>query len=249
MARILLVEDNPLTAKGLQYLLERESYQVEVARDAKTARERLGADFDLVLLDVGLPDGDGFQLAKMLKTNSTAYATNASRLNTIKTIPAAVIFLTAKDREEDIVHGLEIGADDYVVKPFHNRELLLRIQNVLRRKEPHVAKNLECGGMCLNPETREVMWRGEKIVLTALESQILMSLLEAPNQILTREKILDEIWSASGSIVNDNTVSVYIKRLREKLGTDTILTVKNLGYRLNFAEVDEQQKIKNRGTA
>lgn len=249
MARILLVEDNPLTAKGLRYLLERESYQVEVARDAKTARERLGADFDLALLDVGLPDGDGFQLAKMLKTNSAAYATNASRLSKTKTIPAAVIFLTAKDREEDIVHGLEIGADDYVVKPFHNRELLLRIQNVLRRKEPHVMKNLECGGMCLNPETREVMWCGEKIVLTALESQILMSLLEAPNQILTREKILDEIWSASGSIVNDNTVSVYIKRLREKLGTDTILTVKNLGYRLNLAEVDEQQKIKNRGTA
>lgn len=226
MAKILLVEDNPLTAKGLQYLLERENYQVEVARDAKTAREQLTLDFDLVLLDVGLPDGDGFQLAKQVKT--------------------AVIFLTAKDREEDIVRGLEIGADDYIVKPFHNRELLLRIQNVLRRKEPRRAKSFKQGALEFDPETREVRFQGRKIMLTALESRILASLLETPGQIITRERILDEIWSASGSIVNDNTVSVYIKRLREKLGAKTILTVKNLGYRLNLDKTKQQQTSRPR---
>lgn len=240
MVKILLVEDNPLTAKGLEYLLEREKYQVAVARDARSARQLLMDNFDLVLLDVGLPDGDGFQLAKQLRNAPPAKNAGLAQVRRAEE-QTAIIFLTAKDREEDIVHGLELGADDYIVKPFHNRELLLRIQNILRRKEPPATRQITNAAMRLSPETREVTWRGETLDLTALESRILKCLLETPSQIITRERLLDEIWSASGSIVNDNTVSVYIKRLRKKLGAETILTVKNLGYRLNLGEKVEEE--------
>lgn len=244
MVKILLVEDNPLTAKGLEYLLEREQYQVEVARDAKSAREKYASDCDLILLDVGLPDGDGFRLAKEFGAADGTVAGAATRTRAGRAPSAAVIFLTAKDREEDIVRGLKLGADDYIVKPFHNRELLLRIQNILRRKESRPPEKQQYGDFTFDPLAHEIVHGEEKIILTALESRILRRLLETPGQIITRVQILDEIWSASGSIVNDNTVSVYIKRLREKLGAGTIVTVKNLGYRLVLTEPEKPRRVK-----
>lgn len=213
---ILLVEDNLLTARGLQYLLEREKYRVDNAPDAKTAREFALKTYDLILLDVSLPDSNGFELAQFLK-------------NTQPSTP--IIFLTAKDEAHNIIHGLELGADDYIIKPFHNRELLLRIQNVLRRFNKGT-KLVKFDNLELDVDQSIVKVDGRIVDLTALEYKIFTTLLEQAEKIVPREKILDEIWAASGRVVNDNTVSVYVKRLRQKIGTDHIQTVKCLGYRL-----------------
>lgn len=216
--RILLVEDNPLTAKGLKYLLEKEQYTVIEVPDLSTARAELAEhDFDLALLDVSLPDGEGFSLAHEIKTQNP-------------NLP--VIFLTARDDEDDIVQGLELGADDYIVKPFRNRELLLRIQNSLRRGQSHTHQ-LICGPLTFDLKLGTAKNGNLDLKLTALESKLLRCFMEHPGQILTRERLLDEIWDVSGSIVNDNTLSVYLRRLRKKLGEATYIeTAKNLGYRL-----------------
>lgn len=216
--RILLVEDNPLTAKGLKYLLEKEQYTVIEVPDLSTARAELAEhDFDLALLDVSLPDGEGFSLAHEIKTQNPS-------------LP--VIFLTARDDEDDIVQGLELGADDYIVKPFRNRELLLRIQNSLRRGQSHTHQ-LICGPLTFDLKLGTAKNGNLDLKLTALESKLLRCFMEHPGQILTRERLLDEIWDVSGSIVNDNTLSVYLRRLRKKLGEATYIeTAKNLGYRL-----------------
>ncbi len=226
MARILLVEDNLLTARGLEYLLEREKYDIHLAISVTAARAELEREkFDLVLLDVSLPDGTGFGLARELSDQS---------------LPAerkpAIIFLTAKDDEADVVRGLELGAEDYITKPFHNRELLLRVKKALRKTPENITRILTTKHITLNLDTGETLVDGQKIELTALEIKILACLLEANGAIVTRERLMDEIWTASGSVVNDNTVSVYIKRLRQKLGDVSLIeTVKNMGYKLTNA--------------
>jgi len=216
--QILLVEDNPLTAKGLKYLLEREQYQVTHAANLQAARQQLQAQtYDLVLLDVALPDGEGFALVKSLPESRQA-------------VP--VIFITARDEEVDIVQGLELGAADYITKPFRNRELLLRIRNHLRRREQLPTK-ITVGPITYDPDGLTVTVAGEIVALSALEQKLLLCFLENPGRIIPRERLLDEIYDASGSIVNDNTLSVYLKRLRAKLGLPHMIeTVKNLGYRL-----------------
>lgn len=217
-AQILLVEDNPLTAKGLKYLLEREQYQVIHAANLQAARRQLQAQtYDLVLLDVALPDGDGFALAESMQGNHQS---------------APVIFITARDDETDVVRGLELGAADYITKPFRNRELLLRIRNHLRRRE-QLPTQITVGPITYDPDGLTVTVAGEIIALSALEQKLLLCFLENPGHIIPRQRLLDEIYDASGSIVNDNTLSVYLKRLRAKLGLPrAIETVKNLGYRL-----------------
>lgn len=226
MARILLVEDNLLTARGLEYLLEREKYDIHLAISVTAARAELEREkFDLVLLDVSLPDGTGFGLARELSDQS---------------LPAerkpAIIFLTAKDDEADVVRGLELGAEDYITKPFHNRELLLRVKKALRKTPENITRILTTKHITLNLDTGETLVDEQKIELTALEIKILACLLEANGAIVTRERLMDEIWTASGSVVNDNTVSVYIKRLRQKLGDVSLIeTVKNMGYKLTNA--------------
>lgn len=215
--KILLVEDNPLTAKGLQYLLEREHYDVDVVSSLAEAEASLAMhDYRLVLLDVGLPDGSGFALAETLQRSPSI----------------VTIFITAKDDETSVVKGLELGAEDYITKPFRNRELLLRIQKALR-PQGSVTQYLEAGNLRLNCATGEVMVDKNVIVLSAVERRLLTCLLENPGQVITRERLLDEIYDASGSLVNDNTLSVYLKRLRQKLGPAApIETVKSVGYRL-----------------
>lgn len=215
--KLLLVEDNPLTAKGLQYLLERESYTVDVANSVSEAEACLATHtYHLILLDVGLPDGDGFSLAQNIRQTS----------------PAPIIFLTAKDDEADVVKGLELGAEDYVTKPFRNRELLLRIQKALRPKNG-LASTITVGQLTLDLAHGDIKLAGSGVALSAVERRLLTCLMENAGQIVTRERLLDEIYDASGSIVNDNTLSVYLKRLRQKLGSDvTIETVKSMGYRL-----------------
>lgn len=257
--RILVLEDNLLTARGLQYLLEQAGYEAEIATRASEARDLLDRqaeshNFDLAILDVGLPDSDGFQLGAELNSGHAK-------------IP--MIFLTAKDDETDIVRGLELGAEDYITKPFRNRELLARVKAILRRAEQHSGFNnqsdfYEIGPFRLDPASGEI-WRQrsdsrttdfgadsdqkagveefESLHLTALESRLFRLLLENPGRVVTRERLTDEIWDASGSIVNSNTISVYLRRIRQKIGLpDLIETSKNLGYRLKLPEKTQRSQ-------
>lgn len=217
--RILLVEDNEAIIMGLEYLLTQEGYQTETARSIKEAYAAVEREtVDLILLDISLPDGNGFEFCKDIK-----------RVN-----DTPVIFLTAREEETDVVKGLDMGADDYVVKPFRNRELVSRIKNILRRNGKG-AKVLQCRDITLNLETGKVS-RGEKeIMLTKLEYKILSTMLAYPGKLFTREEILASIWDISNNFVNDNTLSVTIKRIREKLGDEDgaiIKTVRGMGYRI-----------------
>lgn len=217
--RILLVEDNEAIIMGLEYLLSQEGYQVETAKCVVEADRLLAKeDYSLVLLDIALPDGDGFDLCRRIKRESR--------------IP--VIFLTAKEEETDVVKGLDLGADDYVIKPFRNRELVSRIRGVLRRSGKG-NPILRCGDISVNTETGRVSRGGEEIALTKLEYRILSNMISYPGKLFTRDEILADVWDISGNFVNDNTLSVTMKRLREKLGdTDgqLIKTVRGMGYRL-----------------
>ena len=169
----------------------------------------------------GLPDGDSFSLVRQLQ-------------DSLK--DKAIIFLTARDQEEDIIRGLELGAEDYITKPFRNRELLLRVKKALRQPLG-LGKKLTIGHFSLDLEAHELMIDGKIIVLTALEYRIMICLMENAGHIVTRERLLDEIYDASGRVVNDNTLSVYIKRLRQKLRPrDNISTIKNLGYRFEVPQ-------------
>lgn len=217
--RILLVEDNEAIIMGLEYLLTQEGYQAETARSMKEAYANVEREtVDLILLDISLPDGSGFDFCKYVKKHNDT----------------PVIFLTAREEETDVVKGLDMGADDYVVKPFRNRELISRIKNVLRRNGKG-AKVLQCRDITLNLETGKVS-RGEKeIALTKLEFKIFSTMLAYPGKLFTREEILASIWDISNNFVNDNTLSVTIKRIREKLGDEDgmiIKTVRGMGYRI-----------------
>ena len=223
--RILLVEDNEAIVLGLKYLLSGEGFTPVVAGSLEQSKQRLmEGEYVLALLDVSLPDGDGFEFCKFLKD---------------KKANVPVIFLTAKEAETDVVKGFDLGADDYVIKPFRNRELISRIRNVLRRSgqesEKETEKILSYGSIRMNPETGKVS-RGEaQVELTQLEFRILSSMMSRPEKIFTREEILAQVWDLYGNYVNDNTLSVTMKRIREKIGDSEgkiIKTVRGIGYRL-----------------
>lgn len=218
MQSILLVEDNPSIVMGLEFLLKEEGYRVLVAESRKAARQTLGEErVELVLLDVALPDGDGFDLCREIKAN----------------YEMPIIFLTARDEEKDVVLGFDLGADDYVIKPFRNRELLSRIKNVLRRSSG--GQQLTCQNIRIDSEVGKVYRGQEELSLTRLEYKILYILFSNPKKLFTREEILEIIWDSAGNFVNDNTLSVTIKRLREKIGDKEgriIETVRGMGYRL-----------------
>ena len=219
--KILLVEDNNAIVMGLEYLLSQEGYQVFIANNIRCAEGILDREeCDLVLLDIVLPDGNGFDFCRKIKQEGQ--------------IP--VIFLTAKEEEADVVKGLDLGADDYVIKPFRNRELVSRIKAALRRSGKE-SKELRCKDIILDMDTCTVR-RGEiSAVLTKLEYKILYSLMSHPGKLFTRNEILADIWDISGNFVNDNTLSVTMKRLREKLGDSDgqlIKTIRGMGYRLNI---------------
>lgn len=219
--KIMMVEDNEAIIMGLEYLLSQEGYQADTARTMSQAENFLEQkDYDLVLLDIGLPDGDGFRLC--------------SRIREKYWIP--VIFLTAREEETDVVRGLDLGAEDYVIKPFRNRELVSRIKAVLRRNGKGNSV-LRCGDIVLNTETGKVKRGGTEITLTKLEYKILFSMMSYPGKLFTRDEILSDIWDISGNFVNDNTLSVTMKRLREKLGDSDarlIRTVRGMGYRMEL---------------
>ncbi len=218
MKTILLVEDNETIRKGLDYLFAQNDLLLLPAENLKKASDYIkNKKFDLLILDVTLPDGDGFSFYEEWKSE----------------IHVPVLFLTAKDLEDDIVHGLELGAADYIVKPFRNRELILRINNALKfaSEKPKIIhlKDIE-----INVESMQVTREKKEIPFTSLEYKIFIYMLENMGRVVTREAIMDKIWDLSGNYVNDNTLTVYIKRIREKLGTDDIIkTIKGVGYRVD----------------
>lgn len=220
MKKILLVEDNETIVMGLKYSLEQENFQVISALNVEKAKEILNQEtIDLILLDVTLPDGNGFELCKYIKQK----------------LDVPVIFLTAQDEETSVVVGLDMGADDYIVKPFRTRELISRINSVLRRYDKNIEKAsiVQYKNIKIDTNMAKVYKDNEEIIFTSLEYKILLMLFTNQNKLITREELLDKIWDIAGNFVNDNTLTVYIKRIREKLEDDTIIkTVRGLGYRI-----------------
>ena len=173
-------------------------------------------DIDLVVLDITLPDGSGYEMCEYIK----------------KYTNTPIIFLTARDEEQDVVKGLDMGAEDYIIKPFRNRELVSRINNVLRRFNTESNK-IKYKNLQINLEEKTACVNGIDIGLTALEYKILVLLFTNIGKTVTREQILEKIWDVAGNFVNDNTLTVYIKRIRNKLGfTDCIKTIKGIGYQI-----------------
>ena len=204
MREILLVEDNEIIVKGLKYLLEQEKFDIKIAKNIVEAKTIIKKQkFDLYLLDITLPDGDGYEVCQYVKKQ--------------KDVP--VIFLTAKDEELNVVQGLDMGADDYIIKPFRNRELISRIKSVLRRYyHDEINENqIKCRDVIIDSNKAVVYKAGKEIVFTSLEYKILYMLISNKNILVTREQILDKIWDVAGNFVNDNTLTVYIKRIRNKL--------------------------------
>ena len=221
MTKILLVEDDGQIASYLGELLRAEGFDTQIAGSKKEASECLLIQaFDLVLLDVSLPDGNGFSICAEIK----------------KEYEIPVIFLTASGDEYSVVAGHDMGADDYIAKPFRPRELISRIRSVLRRckKEQRI---LSCGDLKVNVSSATVTKGEKELFLSALEYRLLLILLQNKGQILTRNQLLEEIWDASGEYVTDNTLSVYMKRLREKIEENPqsprlLHTIRGIGYRM-----------------
>ena len=222
MPRILLAEDDPLIAGGLTDFLRGEGFLVDHAATQADALCSLSKRaYDLLLLDIALPDGSGFAVCAAAKASKS---------------DLPVIFLTAADEEYSVVAGLDMGADDYVSKPFRPRELLSRIRSVLRRTG-RLQSVLECGPVCIDVSRGTSTKNGEELCLSALEYRLLLLLLTNRGAVLTRERLLSELWDAAGEFVNDNTLTVYIKRLRDKIEDDpqnptVIRTVRGVGYRV-----------------
>lgn len=214
MKHILVVEDDIFLREGLTELLNGEGYGVTAAQSAAEAEEKLReGSFDLVILDVMLPDGNGIELCTGLRACGNE-------------VP--ILFLTACDDELQIVRGLDAGADDYVTKPFRLRELLSRVRALLRRSASGV---LGADGVVIDTSNMSVRKNGESIAVTPTEFQILSVLLRNRGIIVTRAVLLQSIWDDNGSFIDDNTLSVHISRLREKVGSERIATVRGIGYR------------------
>ncbi|EKN69810.1 winged helix family two component transcriptional regulator [Neobacillus bataviensis LMG 21833] len=224
--KILLVEDDKTIAFGLEYSLQQDQFSTILCHDASSAKKVIAAELDkisLCLFDLSLPDGSGYELCKLVKERSD--------------VP--VIFLTAIDDEVNVVMGLDMGADDYITKPFRVRELISRIKTVLRRyqKQPQSKVIIEIQSVNINTLEGKVYKNGEEILLTALEYRLLLIFANHIGQVLSRNQLLERIWDVAGDFVNDNTLTVYIKRLREKLEDhpqrpQIIKTVRGFGYKV-----------------
>ena len=221
MASILLVEDDKAIIENLMEFLAAEGFQVKAVSGQSQAVGLLEEEaFDLALLDISLEEGNGFAVCAYMKQNTD--------------IP--VIFLTASGDEYSVVSGLDMGADDYISKPFRPRELVSRINRVLRRTGK-VQAVLEAGGISIDTTRGVVRRDGEEIFLSALEYRLLLVFFNNKGVLLSRDRLLEEIWDVAGEFVNDNTLTVYIKRLREKIEEDPakpriIQTVRGMGYRV-----------------
>lgn len=217
MTKLLLIEDDDAISFGISSALKKKGYQVTACSSMEQAKGLLPGGYQLILLDLNLPDGSGYELCRWVK----------QRMDT------PVIFLTVRDEVRDITKGLDMGADDYITKPFNISVLESRIGAVLRRVSSHREAILSCGTLSLDRERMQAVLEGEEIGLTALEYRLLLVLMENKGRTLPRRLILEKLWDAEGNFVNDNTLTVTVKRLREKLGnTEYIVTVRGIGYRL-----------------
>ncbi|ARC83900.1 hypothetical protein U732_406 [Clostridium argentinense CDC 2741] len=226
MVKILLVEDDATLAMGMEYTLKNEGFDVTVASTLKEARESIeNYNIDLVLLDLMLPDGSGYELCRELRKKSNT----------------PIIFLTASDEEANVVMGLDMGGDDYISKPVRIGELISRIKAVLRRYEKDSSyrnNKLHSGDITIELLSNRVMKNDVEIILTSLEYKLLISLIQNPKVVLSRSQILEKIWDVGGEFVDDNTLSVYVRRLREKIEDDPakpeyIITMRAVGYKWN----------------
>lgn len=221
MHKILVVEDDTLIVRNLSELLRQEGFALTTAsgqKEALQAAENVG--FDLALLDISLLDGNGFSLCKSLKER----------------YQLPVIFLTATDDEASVVMGLDMGADDYIIKPFRPMEMISRIKRVLRRTGRAQAV-FEIGNLRVDSVRGTVHKNGKEVYLSALEYRLLLVFLNNRGVVLSRSKLLESIWDIAGEFVNDNTLTVYIKRLRDKIEDDPqnaqiIRTVRGIGYKV-----------------
>ena len=233
MRNILMVEDDSTIAFAVKYAVEQESFNLDIAENLENARKIVNSkEYDLILLDVMLPDGNGYEFLKQLREHDE---------------DTPVIFLTACDEEVNIVMGLDIGGDDYITKPFRVRELISRINAILRRKGKSQDSNkkiLKFKNISIHTLEARVFKNNEEIFLTSAEYKLLLILIQNKNMVLSRAQILEKLWDVTYDFINDNTLSVYIKRLREKISDDSskpqyILTVRGLGYKWNGSDDNE----------
>lgn len=222
MKTIMIVEDDESIRFGLHTVLSRQGYRPVACSSLAEGREKCSAELDLVLLDWHLPDGTGGELCTYIKER----------------FDVPVIFLTVRDEEQDIVEGLDMGADDYIVKPFPFSVLLSRINAVLRRSAPSPERERwSCGGIVVDRKRMSAYASDTELALTAGEYRLLSVLVEHKNQTLTRTQLLDKLWDIDGNFVNDNTLTVTMKRLREKLQHPACLkTIRGIGYRMEDGE-------------
>ena len=214
MYSILLIEDNEYIIKGIKYLLEANNFKVTVASTLNGAKTLIENKYDLIILDLMLPDGDGLDFYEEYLKNK------------------ATLVLTAKDDEDIISSSLDSGIEDYIIKPFRSKELLARINKILKRNKDN--EIITVGNVSVDTEAGRVFVDNNEINLTSLEYRILLLLFQNLNRVVTRDILIDRIWDISGKYVEDNTLTVYIKRIREKLGNDDIIkTIKGIGYRVD----------------
>lgn len=214
---ILLIEDNLSIIKGIKYNLEQNNYQVVAKTNISDSINNLNSDnkIDLIILDVTLPDGNGFNLYE----------------NNIKDLNIPTIILTAVDDEDNVVKGLELGVNEYITKPFSMKELLTRINRIMVRKNNN--STIKIKDITYNYDKMEVYKNNQKIELSSLELKLLNLLFNNINKVVTRNLLLDKIWEWTGNDVDNHTITVYLKRIREKINTDIIITVKGIGYRID----------------
>lgn len=212
-SKILLVEDDAFLRDGLQEMLEKEGYSVTVCPSISDARKKIAGAYNLVILDVMLPDGNGFDFCSSVRESGY-------------NVP--ILFLTACDDEIQIVRGLDAGGDDYVTKPFKLLELMSRVRALLRRNTTTV---IQSSDLAIDTNNMTVKKNGEIIFVTKTEFQILSTLIRNNGIIVTRDTLLQNIWDDAGDFIDDNTLSVHISRLREKIGAEHIKTIRGVGYR------------------
>jgi DNA-binding response OmpR family regulator len=226
MIKILIVEDDLALLKGFQYTLKKEGFEVLIAKNLKEARNLIKDDINLILLDVTLPDGNGFDFCSEIRG----------------TWNTPIIFVTACDEEVNIVLGLDLGGDDYITKPVRVNELISRINAVIRRHfkispiNNMPTKKIISNDIIVEPLRFKVFLRNEEIFLTSLEYKILLLFIENKGNVLSREILLDRLWDSEGNFVDGNTLNVYVKRIREKIEDNIkepkyIETVRGIGYR------------------
>ncbi len=217
-SKILMIEDDKSIAMSLKFCLEQEGFEVTATLDGTSGLEESKKNYDLILLDLNLPDMHGFDFLRLQKETP-------------------VICLTASAEELSVIEGLELGAYDYITKPFKVRELIARMNAILRRRDLKPSARITLGNLTIYTNLAKVKKANDEIFLTTMEYKILLTLATNPNMIFTREKLLADIWDVKEEYVNDNTLTVYMKRLREKIEDDPnhpriIVTVRGQGYKI-----------------